>query len=44
MGSHAAGLALAGICGGSFITIERALIVSMTQKQMCFNFIAPDLT
>ena len=31
--SHAAGLALAGIRGGSFMTIERALIVSMTQKQ-----------
>ena len=31
--SHAARPALAGVCGGSFMTIERALIVSMTQKQ-----------
>jgi len=29
MGSHAAGVALAGICEGSFMTTERA---PMTQK------------
>jgi len=35
MGSHAAGLALAGIHGGSFTTIERApAIESMSQKLM----------